>query len=73
LNKGGYHSAIYVKSKYSRVEGIKNYPDGIIKWFVRMKGFGKDRFLTEKEAAIAVDKLLISKGLQPVNILKKVI
>jgi hypothetical protein len=36
-----------------------------------MLGVGKDSFDTERLAAIAVDKLLISKGKEPINILKR--
>ena len=35
-----------------------------------MRGVGRNNFATEREAALAVDKYLISKGKQPVNILK---
>jgi hypothetical protein len=45
--------------------------DGKEHWHVQMNGIGRDKFPTERDAAIAVDKLLISKGKEPINILKR--
>lgn len=60
----------YVSSKYRYVSGrLKNSTD--MEWFVNITGISRSSFLNEKDAAIAVDKILISKGKQPVNILKK--
>jgi len=56
-----------IKSKYKYVE-IVVVCDKIY-YRVSMSGVSKDSFLTEREAAIAADKLLISKGKEPVNIL----
>jgi hypothetical protein len=56
-----------IKSKYRYVEIVDN--NGKLYYRVSMKGVSKDSFPTEREAAIAADKLLISKGKEPVNIL----
>lgn len=40
-------------------------------WAANIKGHG-NRFKTEKEAALWIDKWLIKNGRNPVNILKKV-
>ena len=56
-----------IKSKYRYVEIV--YLSGKIYYRVSMKGVSKDSFDTEREAAIAADKLLIKKGKEPVNIL----
>ena len=69
----------YIKSKYYGVSGY-SVKDGV-KWAVRIfKGVndrGKQKALvkqcgykTERLAAIAVDTYLITKGLEPRNILK---
>jgi hypothetical protein len=55
------------KSKYRYVEIVD--VSGRIYYRVSMKGVSKDSFATEREAAIAADKLLIKKGKEPVNIL----
>jgi hypothetical protein len=60
----------YVKSKYQGVSGAMD--KGVIRWRVNMPGIGRANLETEREAAIAVDKLLIRKGKDPVNILKRV-
>ncbi len=57
-----------VKSKYTCVQGMRRI-NGKIDWVVNMKGITKSPFKTEREAAIAVDKILIKKGKEPVNIL----
>jgi len=38
---------------------------------LNMKGVSAKRYTDEREAAIAIDKILISKGKEPVNILVK--
>lgn len=58
-----------VKSKYKCVQGILIVKTGETKWVVNISGVGRNRFKTEKEAAIAVDKYLISKRKAPVNVL----
>lgn len=60
-------SAKYTKSKYKYVQNLNK--DGKDYWTVNIKGVSKPKFETEKDAAIAVDKYLISKGKEPVNIL----
>lgn len=56
-----------IKSKYRYVEIVD--VSRKIYYRVSMKGVSKDSFPTEREAAIAADKLLIKKGKEPVNIL----
>jgi len=56
-----------IKSKYRYVEIVE--VSGKIYYRVSMSGVSKDSFNTEREAAIAADKLLIKKGKEPVNIL----
>ena len=41
-------------------------------WVAQIKGDFKQTFKTEREAALAIDKHLISQGKQAVNILKKI-
>jgi len=60
-----------VKSKYRCVRGISKVGSEVVKWCVNIKGVGRNGFDTEREAAIAVDKYLIKKGKNPVNILTK--
>jgi hypothetical protein len=61
-----------VKSQYKHVQGIQSdITKDKIHWRITMLGVGKDSFDTERLAAIAVDKLLISKGKEPINILKR--
>jgi hypothetical protein len=57
----------YYPSKYKYVQNLK--VDGKDVWCINMLGISKAKFDTERNAAIAVDKLLISKGREPVNIL----
>jgi len=57
----------YYPSKYKYVQNLKK--DGKDVWCINMKGISKAKFDTERQAAIAVDKLLIGKGKEPVNIL----
>lgn len=56
------------KSKYKYVSQIE-LSNGIW-WRGAINGTGKS-FRTEKEAAIYIDKKLIEKGKEPVNILKR--
>jgi hypothetical protein len=42
-----------------------------IYWRVMMTGVSRIGYKTEREAALVVDKYLISKGKEPVNILKR--
>lgn len=43
---------------------------GMIKWRgTNVKGVNTREYDTEREAAIAVDKVLLDKGFEPVNIL----
>jgi hypothetical protein len=57
------------KGKYKYVYGYL-MPDNSIKYQAKIKKYRWSAYFeTEKEAAIAVDKLLINKGLTPVNIL----
>ncbi len=57
------------KSKYKYVSQIE-LSTGVW-WRGSINGTGKS-FRTEKEAAIYIDKKLIKKGKEPVNILKRV-
>lgn len=57
----------YYPSKYKYVQNLKK--DGKDVWCVNMPGVSKAKFDTERQAAIVVDKLLIGKGKEPVNIL----
>lgn len=61
----------YIKSKYKNVRIIR-YSAQNTKYFVSMKGVSEANFKTERECALAVDKLLIRKGKEPVNILKRI-
>ena len=64
----GTHKCKGKKSKYKYVYGIQ--PDGD-RWYwqLRLKGVSNKCYDTEREAALVVDKYLISKGKEPVNIL----
>jgi hypothetical protein len=59
----------YAASQYKHVASIK--PNDCRQWYVNMKGVSRSKFKTEREAAIAVDKLLIGRGKEPVNILTR--
>ena len=59
----------HVKSQYKHVRGWIKYTDGNIHWCVSITGVSQTEFETERLAAIAADKYLISKGKEPVNIL----
>jgi len=56
-------------SKYRYVQGLVDKRTNRVRWVVHMKGIGRNGFDTEREAAIAADKILIEKGKEPVNIL----
>lgn len=57
----------YYPSEYKYVANMKqNGKDG---WCVNMAGISKSTFNTERQAAIAVDKIMIRNGKDPVNIL----
>ena len=60
-----------VKSKYKYVQGLTSITTKDIKWFIHIKGVGRNGYENERDCALAVDKYLISKGKEPVNILKK--
>jgi|TARA_R110001592_G_scaffold216864_3_gene470515 hypothetical protein len=60
----------YVKSKYQGVSGVMT--KGVVKWRVNIAGVGRANLSSERECAIAVDKIKISQGKEPVNILKRV-
>ena len=62
--------------RYKRVEGSKNYKyviklmDSAGNYMFQANCKGRTKVLkTEREAAIMVDKILISEGKEPVNIL----
>jgi hypothetical protein len=57
----------YEKSKYKYV--IKELINGGVLWKMTIKGYSQKRYKTEREAAIAADKIMIAKGKEPVNIL----
>ncbi len=56
-----------VKSKYKYVSGITDGKN--LRWYMCIDGCSRKRFINERDAAIAVDKFLISLGKEPVNIL----
>lgn len=62
-------SAKYFPSKYKYVKYIESNDVGY--WSINLKNVTKKSYPTERDAAIAVDKYLISKGKNPVNILVK--
>jgi hypothetical protein len=62
------------KSKYKWVYELKNKRTGDVVYLARMYSGhleGKKMFDTERDAALAVDRFLIGKGKEPVNILKR--
>ena len=63
-------AAKYQDSKYKYVR-IEYHNDNIYYARSAMCGYGQKRYKTEKEAALSADKLLISKGKKPVNILRR--
>jgi hypothetical protein len=54
-------------TKYKHV--LKTEVNDNIYWRVNVTGVSKIGYKTEREAALVVDKYLISKGKEPVNIL----
>lgn len=69
--KSQYKGVIFDTSKHHGRDRLEN------KWVARCKVFGQQnkggrssRHATEREAAIAYDKMLIELGRKPVNILK---
>lgn len=60
----------YISSKYKYVYG-RVLSGTRISWFIRLDGYNKS-FKKERDAALNVDKILISLGKQPLNILKKI-
>ena len=61
----------YKLSKYKYVNIEPN--NGRVYYRIGVPNYSKKRFNTEREAAIAVDKILIEQGKEPVNILKKIV
>jgi hypothetical protein len=61
------------KSNYRFVIGRSYGLNKEVRWFFHKSGVTPARFETEREAAIAADKYLISIGIEPVNILKRAI
>lgn len=53
--------------KGGRVAGTYEY------WFITLSNYSRKRYKTERDAAIAVDKILISQGKEPINVLKKIV
>jgi hypothetical protein len=64
-----FYNHVAKSEKYKHVSLHKNNR-GDEKWVVRLNGI-KGYYDTEREAAIAADKILIRNGKNPVNILKK--
>jgi len=63
------------KSKYKYVYEYKHKGNGGILYMCRIERVGvpnsKRLFETEREAAVAADKMLIKEGLEPVNVFKR--
>ena len=59
----------YEKSKYKYV--IKELINGGVLWKMTIQGYSQKRYKTEREAAIAADKIMIAQGKEPVNILAR--
>jgi len=59
----------YAKSMYKHVASVRT--NNIQRWYINIHGVSRSKFDTEREAAIAVDKLLIGRGKEPVNILTR--
>ena len=57
----------------SKYKYVVLYADeyGKERWFAKVRGFTTKEYETERDAAIAVDKMFLSKGKEPVNILKR--
>lgn len=60
-------AAKYETSKYKYV--IKEMQNDQIRWKMTIKGYSQKRYKTEREAALAADKIMILQGKEPVNIL----
>ena len=60
-----------MKSKYKYVIYSKSHRSKYKPYQAKIKGEFCCTYATEKEAAIAIDKYLILKGENPINILKK--
>ncbi len=60
-------AAKYNGSKYKYVKYLEVNDKGY--WALNYPGVSKISYPTEREAAIAIDKYLIKKGKEPVNIL----
>jgi len=60
-------AAKYETSKYKYV--IKEIKNDLIRWKITIKRYSQKRYKTEREAALAADKIMISQGKEPVNIL----
>ena len=58
-------------SKYKYVHFNKHYSNRRKPYIASIAGEFRCSYITEKEAAIAIDKYLILKGENPINILKK--
>jgi hypothetical protein len=56
-------------TKYKYVE--RTEVNDKVYWRVTMRGVSKIGYDTEREAALVVDKYLLRKGKEPVNILKR--
>ena len=59
----------YAPSEYKHVASIMT--SSVRHWYINMKGVSRSKFDTERKAAIAVDKLLIGRGKEPVNVLTR--
>ena len=60
------HSIKYGKSKFKYV--AKQIIGEEIRWSITINGYARKRYKTEREAAIAVDKIMIYAGKEPPNI-----
>lgn len=60
-------SAKTFSSKYKYV--CRRTQNGKEFFTITMDGYSIKHYLTEKEAGIAIDKILISKGKEPINVL----
>lgn len=57
------------ESKYKHIKQVRN--QGRLMWTVKFKDYGNPMFDEERDAAKQADIILIKKGLDPVNVLKK--
>jgi hypothetical protein len=58
-------------SRYKHVQKRVD-PNGVVRWFSKLSYRSSKEYPSEREAAIAVDRTLISDGKDPVNILKRI-